>query len=176
MQNRERTMKHESVLQQVANDAKADPNTLGILLFGSVASGTHNEGSDIDLILVYKSCEPASGLVDAEVDGVKVGTIFFTYETLARAAETVPYLLHIVGSATLLFDRNETTKPLIDRIEEYFNSHPDVEEEWNRIYDRFREEKSQYGCEQTSIIQVWDELEGRHSGGELKRTFFRYLG
>jgi hypothetical protein len=33
---------------------------IGILLFGSLASGTHTWKSDIDLIFVYELCEPSS--------------------------------------------------------------------------------------------------------------------
>jgi len=169
-------MKHELILEQLVKDAKADSNTLGILVFGSVASGTHNEGSDIDIILVYRNHEPALDLEDFEVEGIKVGKILFTYEILTRSIETVPYLLHIVGNAKLLFDRELTIKPQIERIKEYFKSNPEAEDEWNRIYERFREEKRQFGCEQTSIIDVWNELESRYSAGELKRTFLRQFG
>jgi len=169
-------MKHQFILEQLVKDVKADSNTLGLLGFGSVASGTHNDGSDIDVLLVYRSHDPTSGLEDEEVEGIKVGKIFVTYENLIQNIDTVPYLLHTIGNATLLFDRDNTIKPLIERIKEYFASNPEVEEEWNRIYDRLKEEKKQYGCEQTTILDVWNELERRYSGGELKRTFLRQFG
>jgi predicted nucleotidyltransferase len=149
-----------------------ESNTLGVLVFGSVASGTHRENSDIDLILVYEKHEPTSGMIDVEVEGIKVGRTFFAYEVIAQGVDTVPYLLHMVVNAKLLFDRNGTIAPLIGRIKEYFEENPDVQEEWNRIYDRFREEKRQFGFEKTTIIDVFDELEGKFSGGTMKRTFF----
>ena len=169
-------MKHEFLLEQVVENGQVDPNTLGVLVFGSVATGTHREDSDLDIMLVYRSYEPTSGIENVEVEGIKVGKTFFTYEILSQNVDTVPYLLHIVGNAKLLFDRDGTVEPLLEKIQEYFESNPDAEEEWNRIYDRFREEKRQFGYEQTSLIEVWNGLESQYSSGEVKRTFFRQFG
>jgi len=165
-------MKHEEILRQLVAEAESDPNILGFLIFGSVATGTHREASDIDVITVLRTNRPASGLNNTVIDGIKVGNIFFTYGVLIHGVETVPYLLHPLGGAKLLFDREGMIKPVLERIRVYFADHPGIVDEWNGYYQQLREEKAQFGYEKTTIIDVWNELEKRYSGGKTKRRFF----
>ncbi|UCH57219.1 MAG: nucleotidyltransferase domain-containing protein [Candidatus Bathyarchaeota archaeon] len=165
-------MKHNQILEQLLAKAKSDPNTLGFLVFGSVASGTHHEKSDIDVMTVLLKQEPSSGIENTVIDGIKVGNLFFTYQVLTHSIDTVPYLLHPLGNAKLLFDRENTIKPLLGKIKDYFDENPEIEDEWNQHYGQLKEEKMQFGYEKTTIIDVWNELEKRHSGGKIKRFFF----
>ena len=165
-------MKHEQILEQLLVTAKSDPNTLGFLVFGSVASGTHHEKSDIDVITVLRKQKPSARLENTEINGIKVGNMFFTYEILTRSVTTVPYLLHPLGNAKLLFDRENTIKPLLKKINEYFNKNAEIENEWNRYYKQLKEEKIKFGYDKTTIIDVWNELEKRYSGEKIKRPFF----
>ena len=165
-------MKHERILKQLLERAKSDQNTLGFLVFGSVASGTHHEKSDIDVITVLRKQKPSAGLAHSEIDGIEVGNIFFTYEILVQSVSMVPYLLHVLVNAKLLFDRENTIKPLIWRVRNYFGENPEVENEWNRYYKQLKEEKIKFGYDKTNIIDVWNELEKRYSGGRIKRPFF----
>jgi predicted nucleotidyltransferase len=168
-------MKHNQIIQRLLEEAKTDPNTLALLVFGSVALGTHNEKSDVDLIVILIDYAPSSGIENKMIDGIKVGTIFFTYEVLADSVEEVPYLLHILGNAKLLFDREKTIEPLLRRISDYFAQNPEMVKDWEKYYKLLVEEKKQFGYEKTTIIDVWNELESRYSGGEIKRTFFRAI-
>ena len=165
-------MKHEEILKQLVANAERTPNTLGFLLFGSVATGTHREDSDIDVITVMRSGKPTSGIDNRSIEGIKVGTIFFTYEIFVHSVETVPYLLHPLGEAKLLFDREGNIEPLIEEIKNYFKDNPDIVDEWNSYYELLRREKAEYGYEKTTIVDVWNELEKRHSEGKTKRRFF----
>jgi predicted nucleotidyltransferase len=165
-------VKHEKILQQLLAKAGNDPNTLGFLVFGSVASGTHNEKSDIDTITILRHHEPSSGLENTMIDGIKVGNIYFTHEILVRSIKTVPYLLHPLGTAKLLFDRENIIKPLLKQITTYFDENSEIKNEWSRYYKQLKEEKAQFGHEKTTIIDVWNELEKRYSGGKIKRPFF----
>jgi len=165
-------MKHEQILEQLLVKAKGDPNALGFFVFGSVASGTHHEKSDIDVMTVLREQEPSSGMENTVIDGIKVGNLFFTYQVLTHSVDTVPYLLHPLGNARLLFDREKTIEPLLAEINGYFAENPEIEDEWNQHYRQLKEEKKEFGYEKTTIIDVWNELEKRHSGGKIKRSFF----
>ena len=165
-------MKHEEILRGLVSDAEGNSNVLGFLLFGSVAAGTHHEDSDIDVITILRTNKPASGINNTPVDGIKVGNIFLTYDVLAHAVETVPYLLHPFGDAKLLLDRDGRIKVLLERIGKYYADHPGIVSEWNGYYKQLREEKAQLGYEKTTIADVWNELEKRYSGGKIKRRFF----
>jgi predicted nucleotidyltransferase len=163
----------EEVLDKVVNQAQADENLIGILLFGSVASGTHTWKSDIDLIYIYETHEPPWGLVNRFVDGIAVQYFFTTLDTLIQNQETVPYLLHMFSEAEILYDHHGSVVPVIDKIRQYFATNPDVEADWMRIKQQHQEEKKGPECTRTTIIQRWNELEDKYSGGVRKRTFFR---
>ena len=165
-------MKHDQILEKLLADAKRDPNTLGFLVFGSVASGTHHEKSDIDVMTILREHKPSSGIENTVVDGIKVGNIFFTYKVLTHSVGTVPYLLHPLGNARLLFDRENAIEPLLKKINGYFLENPEIEREWDGYYKQLKEEKKQFGYEKTTIIDVWNELEKRYSGGKIRRSFF----
>ena len=165
-------MKHEQILQQLLVKAGSDTNTVGFLVFGSVASGTYHEESDIDTMTILRHNKPSSGIENKTIDGIKVGNIFFTHQILTRSVNIVPYLLHPLGNAKLLFDRESTIKPLLKQITTYFDKNPEIEKEWSRYYKQLKEEKAQFGHEKTTIIDVWNELEKRYSEGKIKRPFF----
>ena len=97
-------MKHDALLEKLVGEAESDPNILGYLLFGSVATGTQREDSDIDVITALRTSKPASGISNTMRDGIKVGNIFFTSDVLLHSVEVVPYLLHPLGEAKLLFE------------------------------------------------------------------------
>jgi predicted nucleotidyltransferase len=168
-----KTLLQEEVLDKVVNQLKVDENLLGILLFGSVAKGSHTWKSDIDLIFVYENHDPSSGLVNRFVDGIAVQYFFITLDALVENQEVVPYLLDMFCEAKILFDRNRSITPVVGRIEQYFAEHPEIEAEWTRIKKHHQVEKNGPACAQTTIIQRWDELEDKYSGGVHKRTFFR---
>ena len=165
-------MKHEKILNQLVQEAEKDPNTLGLLLFGSMAKGNHRKDSDIDVVTILRTNNPGSGVKNRFIDGIKVGNIYLTYEILMDSIKSVPYLLHPLGDAKILLDRGELVEPMLNRIQAYFAQHQEIEDEWNGYYQQLREEKEQYGYEQTTIIDVWNELEQRHSNGKTKRHFF----
>ena len=122
--------------------------------------------------MILRDHEPSTGLENVVIDGIKVGKMYFTYEALAQNVNNVPYLMHIIGNAKHLFDREDSIKPLLEKINNYFAQNPKMAEEWNRYYRQFRAEKKQFGCEKTTVINVSNELESRYSEGEIKRTFF----
>jgi predicted nucleotidyltransferase len=166
-------MLQEEVLEKVVDQAIGDENLLGILLFGSLASGTHTWKSDIDLIFVYETCEPSSGVANIFVDGIVVQYFFTSYETLFQNQEMVPYLLHMFCDAKIMFDRRGSISQVVDQLKQYFAEHPEIEAEWTRFKDLHQVEKNGPACAQTTIFQRWDELEDKYSGGTRKRTFFK---
>ena len=165
-------MKHEKILQQLVTEAENDPNKLGFLLFGSLGTGTHREDSDIDVISFLKPSKPAWGINNTMRDGIKVGDIFFSYDVMIHSVNTVPYLLHPMADAKLLFDSEGKVEPIQEAIRDYFADHPEMVDEWTGYYQQLKDEKAQYGYEKTTIVDVWNELEQKHSDGKIKRRFF----
>ena len=164
-------MKHETILKKLLAEAESNPNTLGFLVFGSVATGTHNEQSDIDTITVLQKSKPSSGIKNTIIDGIKVGNMFFTYEILTQSTKKVPYLLYPLSNAKLLFDHENTIKPLLKEISKYYDENSEVKNKWINYYKQFKQEKAQFGYEKTTIIDVWNQLEKEYTG-RSKRPFF----
>ncbi len=164
-------MKHETILAGLVEQATADASIVGFLVFGSVARGTQREDSDIDVLTVLRD-DTRARIGNRVVDGIKVGDLAFSSATLEHSLQEVPYLLHPLGEATVLLDRDGTITPLLARIRAYFADHPAIVAEWSASYERLRVEKATYGYEKTTIIDVWNELERRHSGGHIRRRFF----
>ncbi len=167
--------KHDQTLEKLLVKAKSDPNTLCFLVFGSVASGTHNENSDIDVMTILRSHKPSSGINKMTVDGIIVDSLFFTNEVLTQSVSTVPYLLHTLGNAKLLFDRDGTIEPLLGEIKNYFAANPEIEREWEGYHKQLKEAKMKSECAGATgktIVDVWNELEERYSCGKTKRPFF----
>lgn len=168
--------KHVQVLHKLLKEATNDPNTLGSLVFGSVAAGTHTEESDLDIITILKHHHPSSGINQMVVDDVVVDSLFITQEVLIQSVHVVPYLLHPLGHAQLLFDREGTIKPLLTQINNYFAKHPAIEQEWKDYLQQSNDAKLTTGCRANAhgntIIDVWNHLERRHSHGTVKRPFF----
>ena len=165
-------MKHHEILETLVEQAAADTSIVGFLLFGSVARGTQRADSDIDVLTVLRADDASATIHNRMVDGIKVGDLSFSLATLEHSVETVPYLLHPLVEAKVLLDRDGTISPLLDRIRAYFDDHPEMVAEWSAAYERLRVEKATYGYEKTTIIDVWNELERRHSGGRVRRRFF----
>ena len=101
----------EEVLEKVVTQATGDENLLGILLFGSLASGTHTWKSDIDLIFVYQNCQPSSGIANIIVDGVVVQYFFTSFDDLQENVVNVPYLLHFSANPKFYFAGQGTLPP-----------------------------------------------------------------
>ena len=168
--------KHLQVLEKLLEEAKKDPNTLAYMVIGSVARGTHHEKSDIDVITILRSHKPSWGINKMNVDGLIVDSLHMTQEVFKKSVDTVPYLLHTMVDAKLLYDREGAAEPLLEEIREYYDENPEIREEWKRYFDESKELKAQTGCRASqngkTIIDVWNELERRHSDGKTKRPFF----
>jgi predicted nucleotidyltransferase len=168
--------KHIQVLGELLEEAKNDPNALAYMVIGSVARGTHHERSDIDVITILRSHKPSWGINKMNVDGLDVDSLYMTQEVFTKSVDTVPYLLHTMVDAKLLYDREGAAEPLLRKIREYYDDNPEIEEEWTRYFDESKEVKAQTGCRASqngrTIIDVWNELERRHSDGKTKRPFF----
>jgi hypothetical protein len=79
-------------------------------------------------------------------------------------------------NSKLLYDRENTIRPLIEKVKEYFEENPEIENEWKTQFNYSKQIKEQTGCRAQgnngTIIDVWNLLEKRYSGGKIKRPFF----
>jgi predicted nucleotidyltransferase len=168
--------KHIQILGELIEEAKKDPNTLAYMVIGSVARGTHHEKSDIDVISILRSHKPSWGINKMNVDGLIVDSLYMTQGVFKKSVDTVPFLLHTMADAKLLYDREGAAEPLLEEIREYFDENLEIGEEWERYFDESKEVKARTGCRASqngrTIVDVWNELERRYSDGKTRRPFF----
>ena len=168
--------KHDEVLAKLNQQTKNDPNTIGFLVVGSVATRTHTAKSDIDVITILRTKKPSSGINQTIVDDIIIDSLYFTFDILVESVNTVPYLLHTLVNSKILYDRENTIKPLIESVKDYFKKNPEIENVWKIQFETSKKVKEETGCransENGTIIDVWNLLEKRYSGGKTKRPFF----
>lgn len=175
-QKNQKETKHDEILEKLYQQTKNDPNTLGFLVIGSVARRTHTPKSDIDVITILRNNKPSSGINQTTEDGIIIDSLYFTFDVLTESVNTVPYLLHTLVDAKILYDSENTIKPLIESVKEYYKKNPEIENEWKTLFESSKKVKEETGCranaENGTIIDVWNLLEKRYSGGKSKRPFF----
>ncbi|UCG54767.1 MAG: hypothetical protein JSV32_00680 [Dehalococcoidia bacterium] len=168
--------KHDEILEQIYQQIKTDPNTLGFLVIGSVATRTHTAKSDLDVITIKRNKKPSSGINQTIVDGIIVDSLYFTHEIMVESVNKAPYLLYPLVNSKTLFDRENNIEPLVEEVKDYFKKNPEIENEWKAQYNYSKQIKSQTGCRAQgnngTIIDVWNLLEKRYSSGKIKRPFF----
>ena len=113
----------DPVLASYVADVTEDPDTLGVLLHGSRASGRHRNGSDYDLIRVVTQeaydarRDQAALLKRVSLDDGSVADVL--YQTPARIETYVTtlgwYTATYLG-ARVAFDRNGDIRPMLDRM------------------------------------------------------------
>jgi predicted nucleotidyltransferase len=164
--------KHIHVLNRIQAKLKSDPNVIALLLFGSVASGTFTQDSDIDTIVVYKDLSLGHKLSSEIVDGIEVSYSQWAESELVENVKQVPYILFVFYSAKILFDRGSVTE-LQNKLVNYFSTHTDILREWQHYCIEYKKQKEASPEQKTHIVDIFNELESKYSGGEIKRTFAR---
>ncbi len=106
----------EKIINKIVKELKKDPQLLGIILFGSVASGDVHPNSDIDLIAIYQydvdrvRCKLIDGklvqILERSFDGFK--------NRLFKKTRKIPYSF----TAKVLYDKSDNIKELIDKAKE----------------------------------------------------------
>lgn len=156
-------MRHLETLAKIKAELEKQENVLAMLLFGSVASQTHHEKSDIDLSIVYLDFKPGFEFSTGEVEGIKIGYSKWSFERLKQRVKSSPYRMYVFAHAKLLFDKSNEIKDYQYDLLSYFKSHPGVQREWDAINDNYKKEKAKYGVGQTNIFDVYVELDKKYS-------------
>ena len=151
-------MKHTKVLDSLRHRLEKDANVVALLVFGSVAHGTHHEKSDIDLFVIYSNYPSGYSFSTDIIYGIKVGFSRFSEERLRWNLEKFPYRSYLFAHATLLFDKDQITI-LQRKALTYLRAHPAVQKEWEKYLLLYEKEKQKYGAGRTSIFDVHHKLD-----------------
>lgn len=88
-------MKHQEILKKLIPEFRADSTITGVMLMGSVASGSEYPTSDLDLFILGKKNKFESGIIDE----IMVEYLYINHETAqSRLDKTGMEIYHYLGS------------------------------------------------------------------------------
>lgn len=120
--------KHQEVIKEIINEKKLDSKVVSILLFGSLAKGTSNKYSDIDIEIIH-SGEKYS-LVNKKREGIKVDIENWPKKKLLKSFESQPFLKYPYLSEKILYDPTGFAKRFKAKIKKYFKEHKEARRSW----------------------------------------------
>ena len=111
-------MRHHDVFRKIQETLMADINVLGIMLMGSVASGSALPESDLDIMILNDK----DYFITDIVDGIFVEYIFTTYETrLNKLLNNDMEVYHFLGS-NIVYDVDNKLSTLMSVAKDKKNS------------------------------------------------------
>jgi predicted nucleotidyltransferase len=131
--------KHQKIIKKIVNEKRRDPKVISILLFGSLAKGTANKNSDIDIEIIH-SGEKYS-LVSKKREGIKVDMENWPKKKLIKSFEVYPFLKYPYLSEKILYDPMGFAKKFKEKIRKYFNENKVAKKTWANWEKEFLELK-----------------------------------
>jgi hypothetical protein len=71
--------------------------------------------------------------------------------------------MYIFAHAKLQFDKSDEVKSIQKKLLNYFKNNSEIQQDWSLIADNHRQEKESYGVGQTSIFDIYAELDRKYS-------------
>jgi predicted nucleotidyltransferase len=131
--------KQKDILPRVVEQLSKDNPGCGIILHGSVQRGYERPDSDIDLFVITKEGDSMRFDKEWVVDGVRVQVCYWPIDPLVKEMEKEPYLFYMLSHGRILSDPKGLAGKRQAFGKEYFASHPEVVELWQRQVAEVRE-------------------------------------
>jgi predicted nucleotidyltransferase len=152
--------KHQEIVKEIFEEYKDRDDVIGIVNFGSVASGKERPDSDVDVYIVF------DGNVKWELfremrHGIKVDFEVVGKADFEKYTNEYPYLYYFEHDKILL-DKTGIVKKIFDKLKDYFEKHVSVSEFWRDEYKIMRELKNS-GKKEKHFADVCDDAEKKFS-------------
>lgn len=158
-------MNHIEVATTYSKEIERDPDHLALLLFGSVANGTARPDSDLDCFLIHRSFKPRFKMEDATFKGICVGINHLDLKYFRRDIIEAPFNKLIFTRAIIMFDKTDgKIAAWIEALKRYFLNNQDIQEEWNRLDQVYREAKTNPLIKPRDIYEIFTEFRQRLRG------------
>ncbi|MHA2064362.1 MAG: nucleotidyltransferase domain-containing protein [Candidatus Thorarchaeota archaeon] len=162
----------ETIADEVIKELKRDRSVVGILICGSLARNEIRPDSDIDFDVITDD-DKEHVFVEEFRGGIKVDISIMPLKLLLESVETHPFLLYSALWEKIAYDPKGILKQIRDRLEVYYDAHPEIVEFWKEKLDSMKEAKMR-GEQPEGYRLVLDEAEMRFSDGKKgPRIFFR---
>jgi predicted nucleotidyltransferase len=156
---------HKKIVEEELNELRKNPKVVSILLYGSIARGTANKTSDVDIEIVWLG--KYQDLHHFRY-GIKVDTEYWPRDTLLRRVKKYPFLSYPYLEEKILYDPTGFARRIKVKLRKYFKEHPAVMREWRRWTKEYLEFKKK-GIQRTNKEKIescktfYDRLEVKYS-------------
>jgi predicted nucleotidyltransferase len=162
----------EEIAEEVVEEFKKDSSVVGIEICGSLARGEIRTDSDIDIEVISENIEKHQFMEEFR-QGVKVDISTTPLGVILESVETHPFLLYVSLLTKIVYDPKGILKQIRDRLELYFDHHPEIVAFWEEKLSLMKAAKMK-GEEQEGFRSVLDEAEMKFSEGKgISRAFFQ---
>ena len=163
-----KTLKDE-IAEEVIEEFKKDSSVVGIEICGSLARGEIRADSDIDIEVISENIEKHQ-FIEEFRQGIKVDISTTPLRVILESVETHPYLHYTSLLTKIVFDPKGILKQIRDRLDLYFDHHPEIAAFWEEKLSQMKAAKMN-GEEQEGYRSVLDEAEMKFSDGKgISRT------
>lgn len=164
-------MLQEKIAEEVVEELKRDSSVVGIEICGSLARGEIRPDSDIDFGVISESVEKHQ-FIEEFREGIKVDMSITPLKLLLEMVETHPFLLYDALLSEIVHDPMGILKQTRDRLETYFEKHPEIVSFWKEKLELYTAAKKN-GETPEGYRSVLDEAERRFSKDKkISRSFF----
>ncbi|MHA2079243.1 MAG: nucleotidyltransferase domain-containing protein [Candidatus Thorarchaeota archaeon] len=162
----------EEIAEEVVEELKKDPSVVGIEIAGSLARGDIRPDSDIDFGVISERIETHQ-FTEEYRRGIKIDMSFEPLGILLQSVETHPFLLYTTLMSRIVDDPKGILRQMHDRLENYFENHPEIVEFWENKLSQLKAAKMK-GEEWEGYRSVLDEAEMKFSEEKrITRNFFQ---
>nr|KXH70602.1 MAG: hypothetical protein AM325_15710 [Candidatus Thorarchaeota archaeon SMTZ1-45] len=162
----------EKIAEEVVEELKKDPSIVGIEIAGSLVTGDIRPDSDVDLGVISESIETHQ-FIEEYRRGIKIDMSVEPLNMVLQSIETYPFLWYTTILSRIAYDPQGFLRQIHDRLEDYFENHPEIVEFWEDKLDQMKAAKMR-GEEQEGYRSVLDEAEMKFSEEKrITRKFFQ---
>jgi predicted nucleotidyltransferase len=164
---------HEKIAEDVIEELQNDSSVLGICVGGSLARDEIRPDSDIDFGVITESGE-SHQFIEKLREGIKVDMSITPLRVLLETVDTHPFLLYLALLEKIVYDPKGTLKQVRDKLETYFDGHPEIVEFWKEKLELYKAAKMKGEVPQ-GLRSVLDEAERRFSEDKkVSRIWFQH--
>ena len=131
-----------------------------------MAKGTATENSDIDIEIIYLSCDNYV-LKDEFVDGVKIGLGLDSLNGFMEDCDAHPEKEYSVLNSKILYDPKGVILKGIKKVKDFFKKNPKVLQYWQKNEMEYQDSKKNQKSRKT-YFDVMKELDKKIKNKEIK--------
>ncbi len=130
---------HRKIVKEVVEEYKKKPDTVAILLFGSLARRKAHNKSDVDIEVIHTGSKYK--MIETKRYGIKLDIEMWPKKKLLERLKKKPYTCYPYMEEKILYDPFSFAKQYKKNVKKYFKSNKEVLKIWKEWTKNYLEEK-----------------------------------